>query len=352
MRLLWLVHGAMLQVIDGLLDRECLPKIERRREEGEGLIKKVGLFLQMQAGHIQVRPRESGMSCLPSGQRCACWFLQEGCEALCSFVKGVAVSLEAHVKRETETDEYVTDELNGALDDFEVRPGPWMRAFRLLAPAPVCCVCVCVQEADLAREKDMERRVQQVRQAPDLAALEQRMTEAMQGLDDIEAGYRHYHSTACSAARLLPTKTGVNRRQYRRELCTNFGLLFPNAEGIDGQREVGEVGPVGVDGTPGRPRPTPEQEAEEAAAKEAAAREAERLRLEEEAKRIEEEKKAKKAPAKGAPVAPAEPVPPPEPVLTPEQIAEQQLSQMGDLVTAAGTLYKCVCVAGRSCVSV
>lgn len=40
---------------------------------------------------------------------------------MCSFVKGIAVSLEAHEKREKETDEFVTDELNGALDDFEVR---------------------------------------------------------------------------------------------------------------------------------------------------------------------------------------------------------------------------------------
>jgi hypothetical protein len=49
-------------------------------------------------------------------------------------VKGVASSLEAHVKRETEADDFVADELNGALDDFEVQifGGSGYRRWRLI----------------------------------------------------------------------------------------------------------------------------------------------------------------------------------------------------------------------------
>ncbi len=52
------------QVIDKLLAKECAPDIEKRRQEGEALIKQIGLFLQMQAGHIQV-----DFSCFPAPPR-------------------------------------------------------------------------------------------------------------------------------------------------------------------------------------------------------------------------------------------------------------------------------------------
>lgn len=67
------------------------------------------------------------------------------------------------------------------------------------------CVKIVPQEADIGREKDMEKRTQLLRQAPDLPSLESRMADAMALLDGIENGYRGYHSTGmrvlCARAR-------------------------------------------------------------------------------------------------------------------------------------------------------
>jgi hypothetical protein len=71
---------------------------------------------------------------------------QEGCEALCMFVKGAAASLEAHVKREAAVDDAVQDDLNGALDDFEVSCTP-----SLLVIAVVLVLLVAAARLPLMR---------------------------------------------------------------------------------------------------------------------------------------------------------------------------------------------------------
>ena len=95
---------------------------------------------------------------------------QDGCEALCGFVKSVALVWAAHVKRGKEIDDAVVDDINGALDDFD--------------------------EASSTAEKAMTRLLQDLRKSPDLDSLAARMEAVVTGLNDIEQLYRSHHS-AC-----------------------------------------------------------------------------------------------------------------------------------------------------------
>lgn len=142
------------------------------------------------------------------------------------------------------------------------------------------------------------------------------------------------HPAACGAARQLPIRTGLNRRQYRRDVCVAFGLILADAEAVDGACQPGEPGPVGLDGKPGPPTMTLEERAAAQAAKEAAEAEAARLRKEEEERKAEEEKKAK---GKGGKPAAAAAVASPAPV-EPEPV--DPLLELPLLVTPRGTTYR------------
>lgn len=83
--------------VDDTIAKSITPLIEQREAEGTAFVKRIGLALERQA-----------------------FTLETGAENLCRFWSRIARTLARHETRERVTDERVADDLNGALDSYEV----------------------------------------------------------------------------------------------------------------------------------------------------------------------------------------------------------------------------------------
>jgi len=179
--------------VDAVLAERCAPLIELRQREGDAFLVRVEGAYSRQVAAVTL-----------------------GCENIAIMMAEIAHAVESHKAAQEDADEFVSEELRGALDVFEGQTEQLEAEFRQATTA--------------------------VAHAPDLAALESRTTAALAVLDRMQQVYRSYHTTTCKWAALHPVKVDSVIRVQRAALCRIFGLSTDPAavERIDGAPIPGE----------------------------------------------------------------------------------------------------------------
>lgn len=196
--------------IDTVIAEEALPRVSLREKEAQGLLQRVQTSLEKQA----LRLREGGAS-------------------LCAYIAEVATAVTHHATEEKTADEFISEELNGALDNYE--------------------------DTNNELETKLAKQTKQTREAPNLTALEVSNTGASHTLDDIEKHYRKYAEDVLKWTNLHPQRISSALRVHRKALCNLFGLSFPQSITVDGEPIPTEDLPGGmkwtINGPLERPRP-------------------------------------------------------------------------------------------------
>ena len=195
--------------IDTVVAEEALPRITLREREAQGLLDRVQLSLEKQALR-----------------------LREGSASLCSYLVEIASAVTHHATEEKTTDDFISEELNGALDNYE--------------------------DTNQNLESKFADYAKRTREAPNLPALENNCAESSKTLDDIEGHYRKYAEDVLKWTKIHPMRVSSALRVHRKALCHIFGLSFPNTLQVDGEPIPTEELPGGmkwtIDGPLERPR--------------------------------------------------------------------------------------------------